>query len=661
MRTLSLGAFVMTVGTAGACLDREARAGEPAALWRALQEQPVRGEAVVGFRASGVDRPPAPEGLRGLEGVAFVHADPHVPYAIVNLASPEALRALQARPEVTFVEPRYVKLQAAFSCPTGEYGGFQHLDPAWQVRNILDAPRFAPFHDYVPWHFADLTQPPGPLPFAVLPGFRGHRIVDAWRRRGGGRGARVAIVDTGVATGQPELAATCEGCASRFARGLSRGRTLDVFNVYDTDLEGDSCGHGTAAASAALAPLDARRSRRGSAFKRRPGRGPTDPSVVGVAWQADGASVRIDEDVFVNWTDVDRAVQGLRRAICGAPDRCAPHPRQVVSMAWGDIAEHSAIKEEIAHWARSGVLFLGAAGTGVTGIVGCRLFDEPLFPAAQTYPSDVHNPVLAVTCVNPNTGLRSDSVCKSFDLAGVWHSEFFGPRDDWPALSPEPGRLVNFGSSSGCVSTVAGIAALTWAAHPHESRDQIVGRLHASARFGNAETGSGVVDAFLAVGGLGNVAIQVSPRVAVGSAYELRQQRESGDGPFRFEWTDGSCDGVCDFDRATGTCQGPCPLVGTCAAGHPACESITRVAPAVVGLQQTTRLRVIDEGSLDPAHDLAVRTDVRTVCARTRQCDPDRQCGSIPDGCGGLLSCGRCLPGEFCDDGVCVCNGGLCL
>jgi hypothetical protein len=86
-------------------------------------------------------------------------------------------------------------------------------------------------------------------------------------------------------------------------------------------------------------------------------------------------------------------------------------------------------------------------------------------------------------------------------------------------------------------------------------------------------------------------------------------------------------------------------------------EAIVGWAPAAASRAEAPP----EVGALRALAGVTVVGPVRTVCARTLQCDPDRQCGSIPDGCGGLLSCGRCLPGEFCDDGVCVCNGGLCL
>ncbi len=54
--------------------------------------------------------------------------------------------------------------------------------------------------------------------------------------------------------------------------------------------------------------------------------------------------------------------------------------------------------------------------------------------------------------------------------------------------------------------------------------------------------------------------------------------------------------------------------------------------------------------------------DGQCVCVPKTCADLGAQCGSVSDGCGGMLECGSCGPDEVCESGTCVpnCSGTIC-
>lgn len=266
---------------------------------------------------------------------------------------------------------------------------------------------------------------------------------------------------------------------------------------------------------------------------------------------------------------------------------------------------------------------MAASGTGV-----CNSNQTPLFPAYM-------DEVFDVTCASAKTGGTSGSVCRTEEVAGVWEP-------DVPANGRYPEDIWTFGGSSSCVSTVSGIAALVWSRHEDWSAEQVRIRLRESAHlYPNFDywIGYGVVDAFRAVGGAGTFAIDGPSVVDAASTYGIRHIKSWGDGPvFRYEWTDGACDGRCQWNGST--CTGPCGLVGECANGQlqPYCSAITRTAPSEPGAIQSTSLVVIDESSVDQRDAIAVRVAGKLdVCAR-RTC-AGLSSGLYDDGCGGQVTC----------------------
>jgi len=585
--------------------------------------------------------------LKTIAGLRVDWEDPVLPRIFAWIASQETLEAIRALSGIDYVAPLRGRL--AFADQTSGCGFGPYEGPPHKETFTVDQEYGGSFIDFVPWSFVNLFDRASKLPFA--PAIRGHRIPEAWRRAGGGDGVKLVITDTGIKGEQHEVIAT-DRAGSRFATGASTGRTmteLDAFTSAGDQLE-DNCSHGTLSTTTALAPMND---------------GGISKTMVGVAWRADGTSVRIGDDVWLGGADYGRAVLGIRRGVCGGTTSCstAPNPRTVVSMAWGDILVDQInllggpLADEINFWFSQGtVLFLAAAGTGP-----CLGFDGTIFPALLPN-------VVAVTCVDPRTGNRSSGVCNTKDVAGVWGEpassgltgDVFagGETDDTTSLT----HISHFGGSSACVSTVAGIAALTWSKRPDFDNVAVRQRLNESGHLfptKHSQMGFGVVDAFRAVGGLGPVWATAPFQVIKGTPYTVQSAVAFGDGPLRFEWTDGSC--FCRYNNSTGACSNPsCPLVGTCTVAgqsQPHCTSISVPAPTTAGQRRQIHLAVFDEGSLDPADSIAMKDSLAVTCAAEPNTCGSRTCGTVPDACGGTYSCGSCGSNEYCgSNGQCACS-----
>lgn len=638
---------------------------ETPALWHLLREgsrleEPGAG-AIIGLKSkyprgvfedrilvTGEERAGLVARLEGIAGLRVDWEDPVLPRVFAWIASEETLAAIRALPGIDYVSPLRGRLELASQtsgCGIGPY-----LGPPPKDRFRADQVTNSQFIDFVPWHFLDLTTHAGSLPFNPL--IRGHRIPEAWRRVGGGEGVMLVVTDTGIKGEQHEVIAT-DRPGSRFAIGAEQERImieLDAFTVEGDQLE-DLCGHGTLATTTALAPMNDQ------------GIGKT---TVGVAWAADGTSVRIGDDVWLGGADYGRALLGIRRGVCGGTAECfaAPNLRTVVSMAWGDVLLEQILllgpplTDEINFWSSQGnVLFLAAAGTGLC---------FPL-PPGTIYPAFLPS-VVSVSCVDPRTGGRSAGVCNTKDVSGVWGEPAGhglvgdvmagGETDDPGSVS----SIAHFGGSSACVSTVSGIAALVWSAHPDFTNAEVRQRLNESGHLfpaKHSEMGFGVVDAFRAVGGLGLVFASAPFKAIKGTSYTVQSAVEFGDGPLRFEWTDGSC--FCRWDAATGACSNPsCPLVGTCSVpgqSHPHCTAISVQAPATAGQHRQIHLAVFDDGSLDTSDSIAMKESLAVTCAAEPNTCGTRQCGTVPDSCGGSYFCGGCGLNEYCtSSGQCACS-----
>jgi subtilisin family serine protease len=180
-------------------------------------------------------------------------------------------------------------------------------------------------------------------------------VVNAWRRSRGDN-VRVALIDTGVDVSQPQF-------TSRFNAYPGASRSMWYLNVKPSSRYPDwtdDCGHGTRMAGIIAAP------RHGQ-------------SIVGVAYESDFISIRVDDDPYVSNTwAVNDAIH-----LAMAPSQDA----DIVVMAFkAGSYDSESLKDIIRYYyhrtdaigRRNGPLFIGAAGTSGTDVL---YNGNVLFPA----------------------------------------------------------------------------------------------------------------------------------------------------------------------------------------------------------------------------------------------------------------------------------------
>jgi serine protease len=364
--------------------------------------------------------------VTGRPGVQLLWADDLLPVLEVRVADLQTLSAVRRLPVVDYLEP--VRVEGDIQ-PFASFGGCGY-GSAWGSgdRQVLS---------------------PGDL---YSEKFAAMNIPAAWTLSGG-RGITIGLIDTGIASTQPQL-------LSQFASGESAGRTLTLRQISSYSSPYDGCGHGTRMAGVIAAPRDG-------------------ISVAGVAWGANLLSVR-QSDGVANVSSGD-AKQSVRIAAQGGA--------QVIAMAWQSMNWWWQVSDEIKYWHRNRpILFLGAAGTS-----GCGdgiLDSNVVFPAemgevvavtGQRYPDNV------IPC-----GIHYG---KQVELTAYL---------DVPTTGQATADVVGIGGSSNATAVVAGIAALTWSHNPHLTRDQLRQRLWSSGALfpdRNGSRGYGLVDARKAVAG----------------------------------------------------------------------------------------------------------------------------------------------------------------
>ncbi|MEI8411507.1 MULTISPECIES: S8 family serine peptidase [unclassified Kribbella] len=275
------------------------------------------------------------------------------------------------------------------------------------------------------------------------------RMNQAWDLSKSAGNQVVAVLDTGVDTGHPDLA----------------GHLLPGYNTFNTALAPiDGDGHGTAVAGIIAAGT-------GNGI-----------GVAGVAWNAKIRPVKVLDDngygsdgkliMGINW-----AVKYGARVINLSLDASRPNPLL-----------HEAIQNAVA----KGVLVVAAAGNTGDG-------EFPQYPAA--YPE-----VLSVGAVNRNGVLTSFSTWNStvdiaapgYDLAST------APRAQTP-VGYQP-YFVGLSGTSFASPIVAGVAALVRNKWPSLTPAQVIARLKATARDAGPRGtdpyyGAGILDAYYALGG----------------------------------------------------------------------------------------------------------------------------------------------------------------
>ncbi|MFD7406794.1 S8 family serine peptidase [Streptomyces sp. NPDC059866] len=355
--------------------------------------------------------------------------------------------------------------------------------------------------------------------------FRHMGIQDAWglfRDPAGvicapGGGVTIGIVDTGLFADAPQLD------PATFV--LPPGTRSPVRRLDATGDPTVTCSHGTRMAGLATAPAA--------------GPAASGAGYAGVAWGADLVSVKVGNGVVHAGTSVFDLVRGIDMAVAAGA--------RVITLALGMPYASDYVRDHITRVhddpSHPEVLFVASAGTNVPWV---------------TFPATMTRETLAVTLVD----FRPDARHRYRKQAGLSYlSELvsYGPAVDLaavngPGATPAQGNtatpLTTLGGSSSAAALVAGIAALAWARIPQLSRQELIGRLAASASLAgiegegatagrSAEVGWGIPDAYVAAGGARRAAVQGPERVAPGARYRLSATMNGYEPFFTYLWDTG--------------------------------------------------------------------------------------------------------------------------
>ncbi|WP_435228406.1 S8 family peptidase [Streptomyces sp. Tue6028] len=429
---------------------------------------------------TGAERTAVEEHVSATAGVSVVARDEELPVLRIRASGPEALAALRASEYVDYVEPTTVPVTVAGSGCGGS------------VLSAADRNTVSP-GDVLPWTFAE------------------HRVPEAWQRdaRTTGKGVTIAVLDVGIIWDQTQLRPRRFG--GDFDTGMSSGRQVRNL-AAGHDPAWTDCEHGTRVAGLAAAPRDG-------------------VNIVGVAWQANLVTVRTAGDVIVGLGNSWWIADGIRKARdAGA---------RIFNMAFGSVFWLSQVADRIRferdRTDRPSVIFVGAAGTGgVASSVIC--------PPGTTYFPSYMEEVVSVAAVNRDKRtVEPSNSCSGPDVDIAAVSE---DGTDAERATETTGRtrteIMGLGSSSGASATITGILALIWSHYPDLTADEVVARLYRSTRQGRSSTiGYGVPDAYVAVGGLGDVSLKASPQAPEsGDTYRV-EAVPLGDGPFTYRWSTG--------------------------------------------------------------------------------------------------------------------------
>lgn len=295
-------------------------------------------------------------------------------------------------------------------------------------------------------------------------------ITQAWEHTSG-EGITIAVLDTGLSDDQENL-------GDQFNSGMSQNRTVERLSTHysgmlwwqELDPPHDECGHGTEMSGMAAAP-------RGE-----------DGNSVGVAYNANLIGIRAVNDVII---DGSNDKDGVKDALIYAADR---DDVKVISMSIGSPFSSGTVEDGIHYAYNKDKMICAAAGTSLnitTNVVNV------IFPANMSQ-------TVAVTGVKDKFPLERCSTCHDGSQVDfVMPTERVGESDSGPITLSSYSDFPNYsGGSSPSVSSVAGIAALVWAAHPRLSRANIYKLMYEnSSNFPNRDSnlGWGIIDAEAAV------------------------------------------------------------------------------------------------------------------------------------------------------------------
>ena len=273
------------------------------------------------------------------------------------------------------------------------------------------------------------------------------RVNQAWDLSRTTGSQTIAVLDTGVDAGHPDLA----------------GKLLPGYNTFNTALPpADGDGHGTMVTGIIAASAN------------------NGIGVAGVGWAAKVRPVKVLDDTG-SGTDAT-VINGINWAVKNGV--------RVINMSLGGEGDNPVLHDAVANAVAKGVVVVVAAGNDGSPVLQ--------YPAA--YPE-----VLAVGATNDGGALTSFSSFGNWvDIAAPgWNITSTGPR----ALTP-PTYLPYWSGSGTSFSApiVAGVAALVRNKWPTLTPSQVMGRLKATARDAGPRGvdpyyGAGILDAYYALGG----------------------------------------------------------------------------------------------------------------------------------------------------------------
>jgi len=395
--------------------------------------------------------------------------DDVLPHIYLKITNPEIIKQLRKHKSVINVEPAlYIPSflleqhkSTSFGCYpdaaadpiiSGDYSDSEDYTTPWGTQFLAGSK--------VSWNYPD------------------NGITNAWElpipNGFAGEGIGICVIDTGVSDMQDNL-------DSEFTAGLSYGRTF--IDRISTVLGGpeDACGHGTGMAGVAAGPLVG------------------DGNAAGVAFRSDLMTVRANYDVLISGPV---EIFSLAQAFVYAANN---NDVDIISLSMGtpfflntDLT-YSTLAIAYAALTKQKLIF-AAAGTGYQ--------DGPVI-----YPANLSsNLTVAITGAKNVFDLNGGSIScyrchsgKGVDFAVIMEYGNGGASVGALTLPMTPDPLdidrPKYSNGSSCATaTAAGIAALVWAAHPNETKEQIYNRLAENAYSStNRRHGHGILDAAAAI------------------------------------------------------------------------------------------------------------------------------------------------------------------
>lgn len=433
--------------------------------------------------------------------IEFIEADSLLPSVKVRIRSLNALARVRRLSFVDFVEPIIVRRPSMQGTSVGPFysSSYSSSEDSFDDSSSGCTPHV--------WGGSSLFTAEGDTyseQEAAL------RVQLAWMRANGS-GVDVGHVDTGLHPNAVEF-------TQSFNSGLSTGRWLKI-RRHDTGRVNqpprDACGHGTRTAGVVAAPRNGL-------------------SSVGIAWNANFASVLAEDDPWVNSSDnLQKAIREAANAVTDEPGRDVI----LLSVAGGDWWWQ--VSNEIDYWhVNSDILFIGAAGTSFSWINS-----QVLFPAD-------HANVVAVGCSEYPSG----------PLPVNCH---YGEEVQFQAYQRLPtigysgsATLVNRISGTSSTSAfVAGVAALVRHRYPTWNRAQVLDRMRRAGHLypnRDSNAGYGRLDAYAAVGGMRVASITgpASLRIDVPTTFSASGD---GDGPYSVLWSTSQQGAVVDVTLSGST------------------------------------------------------------------------------------------------------------